>query len=134
MLTVIRKSDLKIDGNHNKLQAIGWNVGIHSYAWSPPTDVYETEVSFVVRLEAAGMRESDFNVEIDDNTLVISGVRTDSPERRAYRQMEIRYGEFSSGVELPPGIDVQHAEANYEDGFLVIIFPKIKSMGIAIQG
>lgn len=134
MLTVTRKSDMRIDGAHGSLMAIGWHVGIRSYAWSPPTDVYETEVSFVVRIELAGMRESDFNVEINENTLVISGIRSDPPERRAYRQMEIRCGEFSSGVELPAGLDVQHSEANYEDGFLVIIFPKIKPFGISIQG
>ncbi len=134
MLTIARKSELKIDGTHGSLQAIGWHVGVHSYAWSPPTDVYETEVSFVVRIEVAGMRESDFNVEIDDNSLVISGIRADSSEHRAYRQMEIRYGEFSSGVEIPSGLDVQHAEANYEDGFLVIIFPKLKPLGISVQG
>jgi HSP20 family molecular chaperone IbpA len=48
--------------------------------------------------------------------------------------MEIRYGEFSAGVELPPGLDIQHAQAEYENGFLTIIFPKLKPTGITIQG
>jgi HSP20 family protein len=116
------------------LQAIGWKVGIRSYAWSPPTDAYETEISFIVRVEAAGMSESDFTIEADGRTLVISGMRIDSQERRAYHQMEIRFGEFSTSVELPPGVDTQHAEADYEDGFLTVIFPKLKPTGITIQG
>ncbi len=43
--------------------AIGWQVGVHSYAWSPPTDVYETDASFIVRVEVAGMRQSDFSID-----------------------------------------------------------------------
>jgi HSP20 family molecular chaperone IbpA len=69
-----------IENRANILQAIGWQVNIHSYSWSPPTDVYETDVSFVVRVEVAGMRESDFSINIDKNFLVISGVRVDVQE------------------------------------------------------
>jgi HSP20 family protein len=134
MFTVNWKPGSLIERKFATLQAAGWKVGIRAYAWSPPTDVYETEVSFVVRVEAAGMSESDFTIEVDGRTLVISGVRIDSQERRAYHQMEIRYGEFSTSAELPSGVDTEHGEADYEDGFLTIIFPKIKPTGITIQG
>lgn len=114
------------------LKAIGWQVGIPSYAWSPPTDVYETDAAFIVRVEIAGMRQADISIEIEDNVLVISGVRVDSPERRAYHQMEIRFGEFSTAVELPPGVDVTRAEAEYDDGFLSVILPKIRPVNVPI--
>ena len=116
------------------LQALGWQVNIRSYSWSPPTDVYETASRFVVRLEVAGMHESDFSINVDKNILVISGVRIDSTERRAYHQMEIRYGEFSSAIELPPGVNADQAEAEYEDGFLTILVPKLRPSEISIQG
>ena len=115
-------------------RAIGWQVSIHSYAWTPPTDVYETETSFVVRLEVAGMRESDFTINVEDNFLVISGVRSELPEWRAYRQMEIRFGEFSTAVEIPLGVDVSKADADYLDGFLSVILPKLKPTNIIIKG
>lgn len=134
MSTIIIKPVSMLEKRSTPLQAIGWKVGVRSYAWSPPTDVYETEASFVVRVEAAGLRESDFSIEVDGKMLVVSGIRIDSEERRAYHQMEIRYGEFSAAVELPSGVDTQHAEADYEDGFLTIIFPKIAPTGIPIQG
>jgi HSP20 family protein len=134
MSSVIWKPYSSLERKTTTLLAIGWQVGIRSYAWSPPTDVYDTEVSFVVRVEVAGMRESNFTIEVDGRTLAISGMRVDSQERRAYHQMEIRFGEFSTNVDLPPGVDTQHAEADYEDGFLTIIFPKIKPTGIPIQG
>ncbi len=132
MSSLLWKSDQPIE--FSGLRAIGWQVGIHSYEWSPPTDVYETDVSFVVRVEAAGMRQSDFTIKSEDNFLVISGARSESPERRVYRQMEIRFGEFSTAVELPLGVDVSKAEADYEDGFLNVILPKLKPTNINIKG
>ena len=132
MSSLLWKSDLPLE--LSGLHAIGWQVGIHSYEWSPPTDVYETDVSFVVRVEAAGMRQSDFTINAEDNFLIISGVRSENPERRVYRQMEIRFGEFSTAVELPIGVDVSKAEADYEDGFLNVILPKLKPTNINIKG
>jgi HSP20 family protein len=116
------------------MKAIGWQVGVHSYAWSPPTDVFETEAAFIIRVEIAGMRKSDFSIDIQENMLLISGIRPDSPERRAYHQMEVRFGEFSTAVELPAGVDVTKADAEYEDGFLSVILPKVKPVDISIKG
>jgi HSP20 family protein len=107
---------------------------MHAYAWSPPTDVYETEACFVVRVEVAGMRRSDFTINVEDNYIIISGVRIDAQERRAYHQMEIRFGEFSTNVELPPGVNVDAAEAEYEDGFLTVLLPKRSEKSITKQG
>ncbi len=126
------KSDMPI--KFSGLRAIGWQLGIHSYEWSPPTDVYETEVSFVVRVEVAGLSSSDFQINAEDNFLVISGIRGEPPEKRVYHQMEIRFGEFSTAIELPPGVDVSKAEADYKDGFLNVVLPKIKPTNIDIKG
>jgi len=80
------------------------------------------------------MRQSDFTIDVENNFLVISGVRMESPERRAYHQMEIRFGEFSSSVEVPAGVDVSKAEADYEDGFLNVVLPKITATKLNVKG
>jgi HSP20 family protein len=134
MSSLHRITHLPLERSFSGLHAIGWQVGMHSYAWSPPTDVYETEASFVIRVEVAGMREDGFKLEIQDNYLVIRGVREEAPERRAYRQMEIRFGEFSTAVELPLGLDVSKAQAEYTDGFLNVVLPKLKPTNITIKG
>ena len=134
MSSLPRKSDPQTERSFSGARAIGWQVSIHSYAWSPPTDVYETEASFVVRVEVAGMRESDFSINAEDNYLVISGVRSEASEWRAYRQMEIRFGEFSTAIELPLGVDVSKADADYKDGFLTVILPKLKPTSVIIKG
>ena len=128
------KAKPSLDKHGNALHALGWQVNLHSYTWSPPTDMYETDASFVVRVEVAGMREADFSINMEKNFLVISGVRIDAQERRAYHQMEIRFGEFSTGIELPPGVDINKTDAEYEDGFLTIILPKLKPAVVKIQG
>jgi HSP20 family protein len=128
------KSDLQAERSFSGLRAIGWQVNIHSYTWSPPTDVYETDTSFVVRVEVAGMSESDFTINVEDNFIIINGVRSESPERRAYRQMEIRFGEFSTAAELPLGVDVSKADVDYKDGFLNVILPKLRLANITIKG
>jgi HSP20 family protein len=104
------------------LHAVSWQV--KSSVWDPPTDVYETEDAYIVRMEIAGMREENFDISIENDTLYIMGERPDFPARRAYHQMEIRSGKFVNGVTLPGPVDSDHATAEYHDGFLTITLPK----------
>ncbi len=109
-----------------------WRIAFRPHVWRPPTDVYETETSVVVRVEIAGMRESDFSVSLEDRLLVIRGTRPDTSERRAFHQMEIPFGEFSTEIDLPVVVDLEGIEAIYRDGFLQIILPKAKSQHIQV--
>ncbi|HEY5157518.1 MAG TPA: Hsp20/alpha crystallin family protein [Anaerolineales bacterium] len=133
-MSLLLFKDHQTERSFSGIRAIGWDVSLHSFSWNPPTDVYETDAGFVVRVEVAGMRQSDFKIDVENNFLVISGVRMESPERRVYHQMEIRFGEFSSSVEVPAGVDVSKAEADYEDGFLNVVFPKITPTTLNIKG
>ena len=126
MPTIVRKSISAISETRREvLHAIGWHA--HSTTWSPPTDVYETAEACVVKMEVAGMRDEDFEVAFEHNVLVIRGQRPDFNERRAYHQMEIRFGRFEMAVEVPVLVDLERAQAEYKDGFLVIILPKVSS-------
>jgi len=107
-------------------RSVGWQVQVRAGVWSPPTDMYETEENYVVRVEIAGMREEDFEITIEDGFLMISGSRPDIPERRAYQQMEIRFGKFETAVGLPGPIDIKSSNANYAEGFLTVKLPKTK--------
>ena len=126
MPTIVRRSSpLLIQARREILHAVSWQV--RSSIWSPPTDVYETEGSFVVRVEVAGMRDEDFEVTIENNTLLVSGIRPDTTERRAFHQMEIRFGKFATAIGLPRPVDVDSSRAEYSDGFLTITLPKASS-------
>jgi len=123
MPTIVRKSGTTLlETRREVLHAVSWQV--RSNVWSPPTDVYETEEAYVACVEIAGMREDDFEVMVENNTLLISGSRPDYTERRAYQQMEIRFGKFSTAVNLPGPVDIEQARAEYKDGFLTVNIPK----------
>ncbi|MDO8754851.1 MAG: Hsp20/alpha crystallin family protein [Anaerolineales bacterium] len=125
MPTVIRKSsEMLIESRRDLLRMVSWP--LRSNTWSPPTDQYETADAFIVRVEIAGMREEDFEVSLENDRLCIMGSRLDSPERRAYHQMEISFGKFATTVALPGPVNVEQAQAEYMDGFLTVVLPKAK--------
>jgi HSP20 family protein len=134
MPTLIRRSATitLTDKRREVLHSIGWQVT--QTVWSPPTDVYETDREYVVRVEVAGMRDEDFEVLYENGFLLINGIRPDVAERRAYHQMEIRFGKFSSVIALPGPVDLDRSAANYKDGFLLIVLPKANSMELGIDG
>jgi HSP20 family protein len=123
MPTIVRKSLSTIAETRREiLHTVSWHV--RSSVWNPPTDVYETEVNYVIKVEVAGMRDEDFDVAFENNILMISGYRSDLNERRAYHQMEIRFGRFEIAVQTPATLNMEKATAEYKDGFLIIVLPK----------
>jgi HSP20 family protein len=117
-----------------RFQSRGWQINSRSFTWSPPTDVFETSTKLIVKIEIAGMSQSDILINFEDDHLIVNGIRKESVERRAFQQMEIRFGEFSAMVALPKGLDLESAEAEYEDGFLIISIPFGKATHIKIKG
>jgi HSP20 family protein len=87
--------------------------------------VYETEENYVIKVEIAGMRDEDFEVAFEDQILMVRGYRPDLNERRAYHQMEIRFGRFELAVVIPVAVNLEKASAEYKDGFLKIVLPKL---------
>jgi len=121
-------SELEPGANH-----IHWRVSSRQHAWRPPTDVFVMDNAVIVRVEIAGMREGEFSVTFEEHTLTISGSRPDYPERRAYHQMEIRFGEFRTDVGLHWPVDTDKIGAEYKDGFLRVILPLTKPQSVEIQ-
>ena len=123
MPTVIRRSQtVTLTSRRETRGALGWEVTRR--VWSPPADVYETDTGYVITLEVAGMRDGEFDVAFDGGTLYIEGHRQDVKERRAYHQMEIHFGKFSTAVAVPGPVDLENSRAEYKDGFLTVRMPK----------
>jgi HSP20 family protein len=112
---------------------VSWRAGSRPRVWRPPTDLFEVEDKIVVRVEIAGMSEGDFSISIDQNILSIAGTRPEIEERRAYYQMEIPFGEFSTEVEIPSPVTIDEVRAEYRDGFLMVTLPKAKPKEIKIN-
>lgn len=103
-----------------------------SGAWSPNTDVYESVDDVVVKLELAGVDKESVRIHLEDQALVIQGVRRDpyggeSTAGYRFRQMEIEYGPFQRIVPVPFPVDGSHARAQLANGILKVRLPRAKT-------
>ena len=100
------------------------DTGIHR--WVPAMDLTEADDHFVLRADLPGLSEDDVSIEIQDNTLTISGERKSEHEERQrgwYRQ-ERSFGRFSRSLSLPEGIDPDAVSAEFDKGVLEVRIPK----------
>ena len=101
---------------------------LHDPIWHPPTDVYETEDGYQVKMELAGMRREEIQIVLSEGFLVVRGVREEANpvERVRFRQMEIKYGAFEVRMKIPHDVEQKEIEARYDNGFLRARLPRMK--------
>jgi HSP20 family protein len=94
--------------------------------WNPPTDVYETSDSIIVKMEIAGVERDELIVTANKNQLIIRGKRVEdtSVNKENYHIMEIHYGHFQRIFAFPDDFELANIAATYENGFLRIVIPK----------
>lgn len=88
----------------------------------PPVDIYEDEHSFKLHVEVPGLKESDIDIRLENNTLTLRGERKFENEQREenFRRLERRYGTFTRSFTLPNTVDVENVSAQYDNGVLAI--------------
>jgi HSP20 family protein len=89
-------------------------------------DVFEDDKRLVVRVEVPGMEKDDFEIEVQDNALVVRGEKRferESSEGR-WRVLQCAYGSFRRMVPLPAAVLADGARAEYRNGVLKIELPK----------
>ena len=94
--------------------------------WVPAMDLMEADDHFVLRADLPGLSEDDVSIEIQDNTLAISGERKSEHEerQRGWYRLERSFGRFSRSLSLPEGIDADAVSAQFDKGVLEIRIPK----------
>jgi HSP20 family protein len=95
---------------------------------SPPADVIENKDSFVVRAELPGLKKEDVKVTLQNNVLILSGEKKKETEEKneAYHRVERSYGSFYRSFELPVAVDANNIKADFKDGILKVVLPKIE--------
>jgi HSP20 family protein len=90
------------------------------------SDVYEDEDRIIVRLEAPGLENGDFNINVIGDTLVVRGDKRFEREygSGSYQVMECAYGSFERAIPLRTEVDVSKAKATYRNGVLRVELPK----------
>ena len=96
------------------------------FAWTPSADVRETDRELIVSAEVPGLDRDDLDLRLTPQGLTIRGEKRDAKEakHRGYEFVERRYGSFVRSVPLPPGLDLDRAEARVKRGVLTVTIPK----------
>jgi len=92
----------------------------------PAMDLVESGDHFVLRADLPGLSEEDVKIELEDQTLTISGERKAEHETReeGYYRVERAFGAFSRSLQLPKGIDPEGVTARFDRGVLEVSIPK----------
>jgi HSP20 family protein len=87
----------------------------------PNANILEHEKSYEVQLAVPGMKKEDFNIDLEDGKLSISGERNRNlDEKSVVHRKEIQYGSFNRVFHLPEDADHRKISASYQDGILTI--------------
>lgn len=104
--------------------------GAFDTPWAPTVDIYETKEAVVIDAELPGMKQSDIEVSVTDNTLTIKGEKKQekNTQEENFHRVERIYGSFSRSFTLPVGVHAEKIKANYKDGVLKITLPKAEEV------
>ncbi len=92
----------------------------------PTINVAENSEGVEVTVELPGMKLEDFNVEIRNGALWISGEKREEQEEKGktFHRVERSYGEFRRVIPLPATVAEDKVAAEYKAGVLRINVPK----------
>jgi HSP20 family protein len=95
----------------------------------PRVDVIDREQELLVRAELPGVSKENIDLSLQDNTLSIRAtIRHDEEEEKGqFYRRELSRGEFQRSVRLPCPVEGDKVKANFKDGVLELIIPKIAS-------
>jgi HSP20 family protein len=93
---------------------------------SPTVDIFEEDKEVVVKAEIPGMKKSDISIDIDENSITISGEKKQEKkvDKKDYHRVECSYGSFCRSFRLPDTVNSDKAKASFKNGVLEIRMPK----------
>lgn len=91
----------------------------------PAVNIKENEDGFALEMMAPGLKKSDFNLELNQNTLTISveSKKTETEKSEKFTRREFQINAFKRSFTLPENIEENQISANYEDGILHVSLP-----------
>ena len=92
----------------------------------PPLNVFSKGDDIVIITEAPGVRKSDLNIEVKDNTVRISGKKEPryGGDRVSLHRRERPFGSFDRTLSLPVHVDADRVKAEVRDGILALYLPR----------
>jgi len=93
--------------------------------WAPALDLFEDAHHLVAKLEVPGMKKEDFEINLHDGVLSISGERKfeEKREKSSSYRTERFEGRFQRSIALPKAVDANKVTAAYKEGVLTVTLP-----------
>jgi HSP20 family protein len=94
--------------------------------WTVPVvDIFERDNSIVVQAELPGFSPDQIDISVENNVLHLKGEqKTEQSENNQYHLHERTFSSFRRSFTLPMSVDVNKAEAVFENGVLTLTLPK----------
>lgn len=95
---------------------------------SPRTEILEKKQEFTVDMELPGFKAKDLALEIEDNSLIVSGERTETAEKKTGKVLRSDLSSKSvyQRINFANSADLTKAKSTFKDGLLEIKIPKRK--------
>ncbi len=93
-------------------------------------DLYQTDDQIVVKANIPGMKPEDIEISVSGDTLTIQGELHEQQETEdaQYMLRERRYASFARSVTLPSAVEADNANAEFENGVLILTLPKVEEV------
>lgn len=92
-----------------------------------PVNIRETDTAYELEVVAPGLKKEDFHLSCTGDMLTISfehsGEKSEGEDKKWIRR-EYRSGSFSRSFQVDGTVDVDKAQARYENGVLSLTLPK----------
>ena len=95
---------------------------------TPAVNIFETDTAFELSVAAPGKSRKDFNVEIDNNLLIVSSQspNDDINNINHFTCREFNLENFERSFKLPLTVNTSKVNAKYNNGILLVYLPKLK--------
>ncbi len=93
----------------------------------PKVDISETDTEVKVVANVPGIDPEQVNVEVDEDSLTLSGIieeERENEDARHYR-FEREFGEFRRDFLLPARVDPEKVSADSKNGVITVTLPKV---------
>ena len=87
-------------------------------------DLHDTGEAYLVHVEVPGVPQSDLEVAVQGDELLLAGIRDSTPVDTVPVFTERPIGPFQRTIRLPSPVDPEHATAHLQSGVLTINLPK----------
>ena len=94
--------------------------------FSPVFGIEESKESYKITVELPGMELNDVEVNLKENSLIISGEKKSEEDEKKRHYTEIKYGKFERVFNLGEDVNTENIKAAMKNGVLSITLNKIE--------